>query len=171
LNLVGTWLEKLETQSLVNGPTIDCAGLYGAVCSTLGGSNNPNPAWRHKARLSWALPFEGSWFSNLNVSLAWRYIDSVSLDKTSSQVGLGGANPGGPASDLKLAARNYFDLAAGFNIGVGYSVRLGVNNLFDKDPPLAGANNCPTGPCNGNIYTQVYDSLGRYGFVGLTAEF
>ncbi|HEY5758361.1 MAG TPA: TonB-dependent receptor [Steroidobacter sp.] len=171
LNVVGTWLEKLETQSLVNGPTIDCAGLYGAVCSTLGGSNNPNPTWRHKVRLSWALPFEGSWFSNANVSLAWRFIDSVSLDRTSSQAGLGGANPGGPASDLKLGARNYFDLAAGFNVGDGYSVRLGVNNLFDKDPPLAGATNCPTGPCNGNIYTQVYDSLGRYGFLGLTAEF
>jgi outer membrane receptor protein involved in Fe transport len=46
-----------------------------------------------------------------------------------------------------------------------------VNNVFDKNPPIAGSNECPTGPCNGNVFGQVYDSLGRYMFVGLTANY
>jgi outer membrane receptor protein involved in Fe transport len=52
-----------------------------------------------------------------------------------------------------------------------YSFRVGVNNVLDQDPPLTGSNNCPAGPCNQNVYAQMYDALGRYIFVGLTADF
>jgi iron complex outermembrane receptor protein len=50
-------------------------------------------------------------------------------------------------------------------------VRVGVNNMTDKDPPLNGAATCPTGPCNGNTWPVIYDVAGRYLFVMLTAEF
>ena len=49
--------------------------------------------------------------------------------------------------------------------------RAGINNIFDKDPPLTGASNCPNGPCNGNTWPQLYDAFGRYAFIGLTADF
>lgn len=50
--------------------------------------------------------------------------------------------------------------------------RAGINNVLDKDPPLAGQTNCtPNASCSGNAYSQVYDVLGRYVFVGLTADF
>jgi outer membrane receptor protein involved in Fe transport len=52
-----------------------------------------------------------------------------------------------------------------------YSFRVGVNNVLDQDPPLTGATNCPAGACNQNVYAQMYDSIGRYIFVGLTADF
>ena len=170
-SFVGTWVERLETTSLKGGTPIDCAGLYGAICSTLGGSNNPNPDWRHKLRLTWRTPVDTDWLSDLSLSAQWRHISSVSLDRTSSQTGLGGANPGGPATDLKLASRDYLDLVATFSVRDATRFRFGVNNVFDKEPPLVGFSNCATGPCNGNVYPQVYDSLGRYFFVGLQAEF
>jgi outer membrane receptor protein involved in Fe transport len=46
-----------------------------------------------------------------------------------------------------------------------------VNNVLDQDPPLTGANSCPAGPCNQNVYAQMYDALGRYFFMGVTADF
>ena len=52
------------------------------------------------------------------------------------------------------------------------TVRVGCNNLLDKAPPLVGATNIaapPTG--NGNTFPGVYDSLGRYIFAELTAQF
>ena len=60
-----------------------------------------------------------------------------------------------------------------------YTFRLGVNNVFDKQPPLVtsgnanrdGSNLCPTGPCNGNTYPATYDALGRYLFAGVTLDF
>jgi outer membrane receptor protein involved in Fe transport len=50
--------------------------------------------------------------------------------------------------------------------------RLGVNNVFDKDPPLVGSSVGGTDTrFNGNTYPTVYDSLGRYAFLGMTADF
>jgi len=108
---------------------------------------------------------------DLALSAQVRHFSSVDLDSTSSQPGLGGAAPGGPTTDLKLAARTYLDLLATWTVADRYNFRLGVNNVLDKDPPLNGAANCPSGPCNGNTWPQVYDSLGRYLFIGLTADF
>ena len=66
---------------------------------------------------------------------------------------------------------NYIDLAANFRVGDHFNFRLGVNNLFDSEPPLTGQTNCPAGPCNGNTWAQVYDALGRYIFAGVTLDF
>ena len=49
--------------------------------------------------------------------------------------------------------------------------RIGINNLTDEDPPLVGQSNCPSVYCNGNTFPQVYDTLGRYGFVSVTVDF
>ena len=168
VNMVGTWLDKLETTVLKGGVPIDCAGYYGSTCTTLGGSTNPNPKWRHKLRFTWNTPFEYGWLGNLGLSAQWRYFAAVDLDATSSQPALTGAVP---ATDAKFAARSYLDLLATFKLKDNYAFRIGVNNVLDQDPPLTGANNCPTGACNQNVYAQVYDTLGRYVFVGLTANF
>ena len=74
-------------------------------------------------------------------------------------------------SDKEFGARNYLDLLATFKIKDNYSFRVGVNNVLDQDPPLTGANNCPSGACNQNVYAQMYDTLGRYIFMGVTADF
>jgi outer membrane receptor protein involved in Fe transport len=167
-NFVGTWLEKLETTSLKGGTAADCAGLYGATCSGLGGSINPNPQWRHKLRLTWNTPYEMGWFGNLALGLQWRYFGEVKVDRSSSNAQLAGPFA---ATDAKLGSRNYLDLLATFKVKDNYSFRVGVNNVLDQDPPLTGANSCPAGPCNQNVYAQMYDSLGRFIFVGLTADF
>jgi outer membrane receptor protein involved in Fe transport len=169
-NFVGTWLDKLETTVLKGGTAIDCAGLYGSTCNTLGGSGNPNPKWRHKFRLTWNTPYEYLWMSNLALSLQWRYFDSVSLDAYDGQAALN--NPSGQLpSDKELGSRSYLDLLATFKIKDNYSFRIGVNNVLDQDPPLTGSSNCPAGPCNQNVYAQMYDTLGRYFFFGITADF
>ncbi len=165
-NFTGTWLDKLETQSLPGGDTIDCAGFYGAICSNLGGSTTPNPEWRHKFRVEWKTPLPG----DIALSAQWRYIAAVDLDVTSKQAAL--YDPTSAyATDLKLGSRSYLDLLATFTLRDNYNFRIGVNNVLDKDPPLTGASNCPTGSCNGNTYAQMYDTLGRYVFIGLTADF
>jgi outer membrane receptor protein involved in Fe transport len=171
VNFVGTYLDKLETTVLTGGKPEDCAGLYGASsCDSLGGSSGVNPKWRHKARLTWNTPFEWGWFGNLAVSAQWRYFDSVKLDAYDSNPLLNNVNFQNP-TDAKLGARSYLDLLATFKVKDNYSFRVGVNNVLDQDPPLAGSSNCPAGPCNQNVYAQTYDALGRYIFVGLTADF
>jgi iron complex outermembrane recepter protein len=165
VSLVGTWLDTLETQPLPGGPSYDCKGLYGTTCGV------PAPEWRHKARLTWNTPYSyGDWVKSLSFSAQWRYFGKATLDAFNSNPLLN--NPGIQyESDRTLASRSYIDLTMNFTVHNNLNFRVGVNNVFDKDPPLTGASNCPAGACNGNTWPQVYDSLGRFMFVGLTADF
>lgn len=157
VNFAGTWLNELTTKPLPDSDEYDCAGYYGNICGT------PNPTWRHKARLTWLTPYDG-----LTLSAQWRHFSGVERDSESSNPQLTGTSP---ATDRKIKAQDYFDVTAAWTVDEAFTVRVGANNVFDRDPPLVGGSTCPTGPCNGNTFPQVYDALGRYVFVGLTTEF
>jgi iron complex outermembrane recepter protein len=46
--------------------------------------------------------------------------------------------------------------------------------VLDKSPPIihsGGVSDCPSGPCNGNTWAQVYDALGRQVFATVTVDF
>jgi outer membrane receptor protein involved in Fe transport len=164
-SLVGTWLDSLVTQPLPGGPSFDCKGLYGVSCGT------PRPEWRHKLRVTWNTPYAyGDWVKSLSFSAQWRYFSQVTLDAYDRNPQLN--NPGLQfADDRTLAAQSYLDLSANFTVHGHLNVRIGVNNLFDRDPPLASSTVAPAPLGNGNTFPQVYDALGRFLFVGLTADF
>ena len=153
----GTYLDELITTPVAGEFSVgeyDCAGLYGSTCGV------PAPEWRHSARITWQMPW------NVDVSLAWRYFDSVLIDTTSTNELLNGTYA---AANRELDAQNYIDIAASWTFMEAYSVRFGINNVMDDDPPVSAA--VGSGAGNGNTYPQVYDALGRYVFMGLTAKF
>jgi len=154
INFVGTILDKLEVEPVKGDGTYDCAGLYGFTCGT------PSPKWRHKARASWATPWD------VDLALTWRYLGEVSIDTTSSSPLLRGTPV---AVDRVLGKRDYFDLAAAWQATKRLTLSGGINNVLDKDPPLSG--NTPTGFGNGNTFPQVYDTLGRRVFMNATYKF
>jgi outer membrane receptor protein involved in Fe transport len=169
-SFVGTWLDKLVTDTGVVAPgvdqTFDCVGLYGNVCGT------PNPEWRHQARVGFDLP------SGIGASVRWRHFDSVTIDALETNTNLNDPSNSGPAPGgnarpgaAKFPSIDYFDLALTFEVGDHYNFRLGANNIFDKTPPVTGSQSCPAGPCNGNVFAQVYDALGRYLYAGVTLDF
>lgn len=170
-NFVGTWLDDLSVQNLPGDEFFNCAGYYGTICSVTGGLSSPNPEWRHKARVTWTTPFEyGEWLKDVTFSLQWRHFNKVKLDAYSKDPQLSNAGLQ-YATDKSLASRDYFDLTASWTMRDNLNFRAGVNNILDKDPPLTGSSNCPTGACNGNTWPQMYDAFGRYLFIGLTADF
>lgn len=154
LNFVATYLKEFKIEEFAGLGEYDCAGLYGPVCGT------PLPEWRHKLRATWETPW------NVDVSLTWRHIDSVLLDRSSSNPLItGNVNP----VDRELAAQNYIDLAASWAVTKNFTLRGGINNLTDRDPPLSAQVGAGFG--NGNTYPQVYDALGRRVFMSVTAKF
>jgi outer membrane receptor protein involved in Fe transport len=160
LDFIGSYVLKFATEPVPGLGSYDCAGFYGPTCGV------PEPRWKHKLRGTWTTPLAG-----LDVFTAWRRINGVALENTSSNpllaAGLGlPANPG-----VHLRGEDYIDLGANYSFATHFSVRLGVNNLFDKSPPLSGAFYIGTVFGNGNTYPQVYDALGRYAYVNLTADF
>ena len=109
----------------------------------------------------------------MDLALTWRYIAAVDDDRTSSDPSLAADII---ETDKHLGSRSYFDLTGSYTfseVGVFSNItgRLGINNILDKDPPLLGQDTCPAVFCNGNTFPQVYDTMGRYVFLGLTADF
>ena len=165
INFQGSFLDKYLVTTLPGDEPFDCAGLFGSICTNGSApAAAPLPEWRHKVRATWRTPW------NVEVSGTWRHIASVDVDSEFS----GASHAAGP--DAKLGAQDYFDLAGTWAIRENMTLRFGVNNIFDREPPLvssggATVSNCPSGPCSGNTFPQTYDALGRYLFVGLRADF
>ena len=153
LSLVGTYLDKWEYEPLP-GVSYDCAGLYGTTCGI------PAPDWRSTFRTTWSTPW------SVDLAVTWRYYGSVDVDLSSSDPDLAG----GFNNKFKtLDAMNYIDIAAIYTFAEKYTMNVGINNLFDEDPPLTPYQGAPYG--NGNTFPQVYDAMGRYVFAGLSVKF
>jgi outer membrane receptor protein involved in Fe transport len=159
-SFTGTYIDTFVNQPLPGGPEYDCVGLYGLVCTT------PTPRWRSNVRVMWNTPWYG-----IDAGFTWRYIDSVSVDATSGNPALTD-NVTVESATKKLGSRNYLDLVASWQIDKNWSIRAGVNNVLDKDPPITSTTlSDPSIFGNGNTFPQVYDSLGRLFFLNVTAKF
>jgi len=163
---LGTYLHEFIVTPIPGLPSYDCAGLYGPTCQTAQGAGvpgSPLPRWRHNFRTTWSTPW------NVDLALTWRYFDSVNFECTSGNPQL---QCDFSTVIAKIPQRNYIDLAANWNITKNFTLRAGVNNIFDRDPPIT-SNTAATLPGfgSGNTYPGVYDCCGRTLFVSATAKF
>jgi iron complex outermembrane receptor protein len=155
--LIGTFLmnQKIDTGLFA----YDCVGLYGNQCGI------PTPRWRHLARFSWDTTF------NTTFSVGWRVVGPVENDDLSSNPAIG--DPGNISllelNDAdKIGTFSFLDVATAYRLGPSYTLLAGVNNIFDKEPPLgAGASDNDFGPG----FYGTYDHLGRYVFTGIQFTF
>jgi len=156
LSYVSTLLTDLVTNTGLGGAAsvYDCAGFYANQCGV------PNPEYRHRARATWSTPWD------LDLSATWRHYGEVEVAVLNNTTGT--LNNGGTRIDRFFDAENYLDLAATWQVMDTVTLRAGVNNILDNDPQLTLSTGT-TG--NGNTFPQLYDSLGRYFFFGVTANF
>ena len=162
--LNGALLLSDKTTPYPGSPSYNCVGLYGALCQTV------NPRWRHTLRTTWVAP------GDVEVTLNWRFLGSVTLDNNDPNPLLSGHTfvnqvTGGPAFDYfnnRIPTYSYLDLSASWAITNGLTLRAGINNLLDKDPPVV-TSEIVAGGANNTFET--YDTLGRQLFVSFTAKF
>lgn len=141
------------------GPSYNCTGAFGATCA------NPLPRWRSVFTTDWATPWQG-----LDLNFRWRYIGDTQVDALSQSPLLASPNTVTPGYS-HIPSFSYLDLSASVTLVQNISVRVGANNVLDKDPPVILSANCPVGPCNNNSFGQTYDPIGRFLYVHLTAKF
>ena len=149
-SVLGSWLQRWEEEPYPGASAYDCAGLFGNICG------GPRPHWRHRARATWATPW------GIDAVLTWRHIGPAKNEAEDSSPQLAGsstfASPG-------LKAANYLDLAAAWKVGKGLALRVGVNNVLDRSPPLLSSGTIVT------THGQFYDALGRHVYATLTGRF
>jgi iron complex outermembrane recepter protein len=154
-NFLGTYTSSYEFQTLQGSTPISCLGKYGDTCAGSPTLGQPLPYWKSKARLTWTTPLHG-----FQLSVDWRNIGGVNIDS-----GVTGT------ADSHIPSYNYFDLSMQYRVKDRYTFRVGVNNIADVQPPIIGSGEIPATVGNGNTFPQVYDALGRYLFMGVTADF
>jgi len=159
-NLNGSYLLKLETTPIPGEHTYDCSGLFGSTCQTV------NPKWRHILSATWGFPFP------LDVGANWRFISKVSYEGNTSDPTLNAAGQSvfGAYNDFNARMPNmsYLDLFASYEVYKGVQLRGGINNVLDKDPPLATYEITAGGAANAY---STYDQLGRQLYLAVTAKF
>jgi iron complex outermembrane receptor protein len=159
--LDGTWLKNL-IYSPGASPSYDCAGRFGNSCAPA------TPTWRHRLTADWDTPLTG-----LSAGATWRFFgkssntffDPKSPDYDASIVAAG------PLPDLEIPTYSYIDLRLSY-VWEKVTMRVGVNNVLDKDPPTVGE--ATTGNsiyAESNTYPSMYDILGRYLYVNVTVDF
>jgi outer membrane receptor protein involved in Fe transport len=141
-NLIGAYTLKREWTVVANDPdsVIECGGIISTLCF-------PSPEWRHTATASY--DSNSFWAATAR----WRYYGKVDYEGTEDLI----------VAD-NLGAQNYLDLNAVFRFMQTHDVTIGVNNVFDKEPPLMGS----TLSWNANTMSSFWDPLGRYLYVNLT---
>ncbi len=131
-------IDEWQRQELAGAPTVACAGNWGFACGF------PTPEVRNKLRVVWTTPWR------VAATVMWRHTGRVAdLNE----------------NDIDLGATSYVDLAAIWDVTGQVQVRAGINNLFDKAPPIAGNGAGPSIAGNGNTFPGLYDALGRYWFL------
>lgn len=155
LTFVGTVMRKAEIApfpGINDAATYDCVGKISPTCSGI-------PKWKHSMSARYSK-------DNYSVSARWRhgqgYKYILSDGKAGTQDRLVAVNYGG-----KLPGYNYIDLSGSYSFSKQLSLTFGVNNLFDKEPPLVGDGLAATS----NVPAGGYDPVGRYIFTNINYRF
>ena len=172
-NLTGTHIQNYYITPIeaLSSSEFDCAGYYGGTCSAPP-TGAPLFTWRHNMQVTWLTPFR-----SLSVTLGWRYLSGADVDtlNPNPNVGTPGAtvaNGGVSGTDAHIPSFNYIDMSLAYQVFDAVQVRLGVNNLGDKSPPVIGASDAPTTPFyNGNTLPGTYDWGGRFVFGEIDVQF
>lgn len=141
VNWLASWMDYFETIEVEGLPPVDEVGRIG---NFIGGTL---PEWK------WNLNLSYTWDA-LSLGGRWRYIDGM-RDRE--------------FQDYTVPSYDCFDLFASyvFDQGLldGLTLRAGVENLADEDPPLVASS------IQANTDPSQYDVLGRRYYLNLTYRF
>jgi outer membrane receptor protein involved in Fe transport len=172
LQLLANYNLKSETQDRDDLPALDWTGTNGCALQI--------QCQGYDYRLFTTLGYNrASWGLQLRHQF-WPSIKSGSCVTAPASTGCtyglpAGFGPPGVDEDYQL-----FALSANYTINERYTLRAGIENLFDEEPPLAGGD--PTALPFPTVDTHIggglgggsgatYDPLGRRYFISMTMEF
>ncbi len=142
LSIVGNWTNSSRSNPNPLNPlseTTECVGFFSSSCASI------QPEFSASTRNTLQ-------FDSFDVSVLWRYIDSVEVEP-----GTGTFLP----EFSSIGAEHYFDLTVRAEVTENLELTAAVLNLFDNDPPFVGNNIGATGFNSGNTFPSTYDTLGR----------
>ncbi len=144
--LDATYTQDYDSTVTPDSPVVKVGGSYDRQYGNIAD-------WRVSGHVGWA-------YSDFTALVAVRWIDSVNLTDPD---GFPGIQP-----DLRIASQIYWDTTVGYTLpSTGTRFQLGVNNMWDNQPPILFQNNVT----NANTDVETYDTIGRFFFGSITQKF
>jgi outer membrane receptor protein involved in Fe transport len=155
LNVVASYFMHYKVADLASNPMVDYTGTFGTTVAGLSGAAFE---WRTLTTLGYTLG-KGS------ISLQWQHTPSV---EDSAEPLAPNPITGGPSYNL-------FNLNTSYTLTDNVTVHFGIDNLFNKRPPLTGVNTAADislGQLPGGSFNSLYyDDLGRRFSAGVNMKF
>jgi outer membrane receptor protein involved in Fe transport len=146
LNFAMNYIDKYETQATPEAPFLDAAGTL---------AENGQYEWRTTTGAQYRFG------ESVTLGVNWRHfpeVDPVAIVQTPNTT----VDP--------TDAYDVFDLFGNWTINERSTLRFGVDNLLDEEPPIVGADP-PNTNASGMTFPGYYDTLGQRYYVGLTLSF
>jgi len=155
LNAVVNYYLHYKVRELAVNPFVDYTGTFGT-------NQNGLNAGAFEYRI---LGTVGYGMDGWRLALQWQHLPAV---EDGAEATVPNDIEGGPAYNL-------FNLNGSFELGEMVNIRLGVDNLFNKRPPLVNYDtetDLSLGQLRGGSYNDsFYDSIGRRFYLGANVEF
>jgi outer membrane receptor protein involved in Fe transport len=160
LTLDLTWSHVLEYRWQENPATqiIECAGFFGSFCSFAvdNAAFSVVPDNRVTTNLNYAS-------GPLSVHLTWRWIDGTSNSEVKRATFFQEPEPA--LAIPEIGGRHYLDLGVGYQLTDQITVRFGIENLTDTDPP-----NMADAAQENNTDAGIFDVFGRTYHLSMAAN-
>jgi outer membrane receptor protein involved in Fe transport len=154
VNTLLNYLINKKSAELITLPLVDYAGTLGPFQNGLNGNSY---RWRALTDVSYslnALP--------LRLTIRWQHLPKIEQEAAAN----------GPTTVTGAPAYDIFDLLGNYQVLDNVSLRFGVENMFNKKPPLMGVDTAPApGFLPGGFNAQNYDTNGRRFYLGGRVSF
>lgn len=158
LNALVNYQLTFKSSPLSALPLVDYVGTLGTVEN---GLNQGAYEYRIFATLGYAI-------GGARLALQWQHLPAV---EDGGEV----TTPGGTPNTAGYPAYDIFNLSGSYSVTKDISLRFGIDNLFDKAPPLGSYNpnaNAAIGQVRGGSFNSTfYDTNGRRFFIGASMKF
>ena len=157
LNVIGNYLIHFKSSPLAGiVPEVDYVGTEGTAEN---GLNTLTYEYRFLTTLGYSV-------GPAYIAMQWQHLPSIE-DPTEAQFG--------PTPTTGFASYNRFNLNSSYALSDTINIRFGVDNLFNKAPPLGRRNVSldGTGPTlpGGAYEARIYDTNGRRFYLGANMKF
>lgn len=166
LNVDTTYLDKYDSTTFsvgANGqPVPILRQLAGSYTNSAAGGDGNYSRVRSLGNLVWS-------YADVEVSWTSRYIHGFDVGSNNPNQNIACADAaGGPNCQFSRGANTYHNVSVGYKAEViNTQFRFGIDNAFDKQPPLVYQNN----GLNGNTDERTFDTIGRAFWVSASTKF
>ncbi|MCZ8164866.1 TonB-dependent receptor [Silanimonas sp.] len=164
-----TYTAQYDVKTIVLGQVVAQQYLAGTFLSSANGGLGNYSRVRSLGSLGWSMgDWEAQWTSRYISGFSVGAIFPNTRTNVCADLGLAITAGGTPGCQFDRGSQTYHNLQVGYNVEAwNTKFQIGVDNAFDKQPPIIYQNNS----LNGNTDERTFDTVGRYYWATATVKF